>query len=81
MLVRFVLFYFLIYRPLLRRKISLGRDGVTRTHFGGILKGLKGICDFLTFVRTHKFWLDLCFSISVSTDLYSNGKFAWNVMG
>ena len=29
LLVRFVLFYFRIHRPLLKRKISLGRDGVT----------------------------------------------------
>ena len=39
LLVRFVFLYFLIHRPLLRCKISLGRDGVTQTHFGSILKG------------------------------------------
>ena len=50
-MVRFVLFYFLIYRPLLRRKISLGRDGVTRTHFGGISKGSELCSDAEILVR------------------------------
>ena len=36
-LVRFVVLY--IHGTLLTRKISLERDGIIPTHFGGILKG------------------------------------------
>ena len=46
-----MLFYFRIHRPLLKRKISLGRDGVTRTHFGGISKGSDLCSDAEILVR------------------------------
>ena len=39
LLVRFVVLYFLIHRPLLKCKIILEGARVTQTHFGGILKG------------------------------------------